>query len=73
MTVETSVYGIPLTVESEGSARRARVNIPAIFPLSNHQEATMFTGLLICKALLIMAGLSMVALIAYTVSEYFED
>lgn len=33
----------------------------------------MFTGLLICKALLIMSGLSMVALIAYTVSEYFED
>ncbi len=33
----------------------------------------MVTGLLICKSLLIMAGLSMVALIAYTVSEYFED
>ena len=33
----------------------------------------MFTGMLICKALLVMAALSMVVLIAYTVSEYFED
>lgn len=33
----------------------------------------MLTGLLICKAPLIMAGLSMVVLIVYTVSEYFED
>ncbi len=33
----------------------------------------MFTGLLICKALLIMVGLSMMVLIAYTVYEYIED
>lgn len=33
----------------------------------------MFTGLLICKALLIMVGLSMMVLIAYTVYKYIED
>lgn len=33
----------------------------------------MFTGLLICKALLIMVGLSMVVLIAHTIYEYVED